>query len=49
MCFFNQHLGFLHSPVGFLLSNTAFPSLTELFPFSAFYSSSYSFLLPLFR
>lgn len=36
MCFFNQHLGFLHSPVGFLLSNTAFPLSNRAFPFLGF-------------
>ena len=36
MCFFNQHLGFLHSPVGFLLSNTAFPLSNRAFPFPGF-------------
>ena len=36
MCFFNQHLGFLHSPVGFLLSNTAFPLSNRAFPFPDF-------------
>ena len=39
MCFFNQHLGFLHSPVGFLLSNTAFSLSNRAFPFLGFYSS----------
>lgn len=36
MCFFNQHLGFLHSPVGYLLSNTAFPLSNRAFPFLGF-------------
>lgn len=36
MCFFNQHLGFLHSPVGFLLSNTAFSLSNRAFPFLGF-------------
>lgn len=36
MCFFNQHLGFLHSPVGFLLSNTDFSLSNRAFPFPGF-------------
>ena len=35
--FFNQHLGFLHSPVGFLLSNTAF-SLSNRFYIHYFFT-----------
>ena len=39
---------FILSLVFFSLTQP-FPSLTELFPFPTFYSSSYSFFLPLFR
>ena len=49
MCFFNQHLGFLHSPVGFLLSNTAFSLSNRAFPFLGFLSLILQLFLPLFR
>lgn len=48
MCFFNQHLGFLHSPVGFLLSNTAFSLSNRAFPFLGFLLLILQIFLPLF-
>ncbi len=38
MCFFNQQHSFLHSPVGFILSNTAFFLSYRAFPSCSFYS-----------